>query len=225
MMHLTVDIWFVTFHAISWPRTTFLSPKYFSWNHRKVLKCTTYLGDIIAKISNRGQNDPYWVFVVIKIHQYINPSLTKDFYTLVRSAVGQITTVHRHVNRYNFVGFEEFLTKLWKRLDKSNTQIWDVNYLWNVTWHRRCHRWRQKRHIFSMVSNSGCIYSCARAMNFSCFLSYLAQGSHSNYRQLRDIHEWPWNRKPCHGLRDCCHSCLCSSYSDEGHTWRSRKWQ
>ena len=75
----------------------------------------------------------------------LNPSRSKEFYNLVRPRGG--VKLRPHENHYNFVGFEDFLTKLRGHLEKSITQVWVVKYFWNVTWHRWRHRWRQRRHI------------------------------------------------------------------------------
>ena len=76
----------------------------------------------IAKTISQSQ-------VILQSHRLgsvsLNPSRSKDFYNLVRPKGVKLPP---HVNRYNFVGFEDFLTKLWGHLDKSNTQIWDVKY-------------------------------------------------------------------------------------------------
>ena len=80
-------------------------------------------------------------------HEIINPSRSKEFYNLVRPRGGGGGEITPHVNRCNFFGFEDFLTKLWGHLEKSITQVWVVKYFWNVTLHRSRHQWRQRRHI------------------------------------------------------------------------------
>ena len=50
----------------------------------------------------------------------IDPSRSKEFYSLVRTRGIKLPP---HVNPYNFVGFEDFLTKLCGNLENSITQL------------------------------------------------------------------------------------------------------
>ena len=50
-----------------------------------------------------------------------NPSLSKEFYVQLSTAMGGRVKLPPHVNRYNFVAFEDFVTKHWGYLSRKIT--------------------------------------------------------------------------------------------------------
>ena len=73
----------------------------------------------------------YHLIIHIKIHQIIHLTIhltsVQRILQLNIAKGGKITPT-RHVNLYNFIGFKDFLSKLWGHLDKSNTQVRNVKY-------------------------------------------------------------------------------------------------